>query len=74
MVRLILVLAPVACILGGIGMSGLLSTYIPNLDAGAALLAIACRYEPWFSTDCCAVGQGRQEGGQGQGQDVPIQA
>ena len=38
MVRLILVLAPVACILGGIGMSGLLTAYIPDLTAGMALV------------------------------------
>jgi dolichyl-diphosphooligosaccharide--protein glycosyltransferase len=36
MVRLMLVLAPVACILGGIGLSGLLSSFIPNLDSGKA--------------------------------------
>jgi len=35
MVRLMLVLAPVACVLGGIGISGLLSSYIPNIDTGA---------------------------------------
>jgi dolichyl-diphosphooligosaccharide--protein glycosyltransferase len=34
MVRLMLILAPVACILGGIGISGLLSSFIPNLESG----------------------------------------
>ncbi|XP_078585742.1 dolichyl-diphosphooligosaccharide--protein glycosyltransferase subunit STT3A [Branchiostoma floridae x Branchiostoma japonicum] len=32
MVRLMLVLAPVMCILSGIGVSGILSTYMKNLD------------------------------------------
>ena len=40
MVRLILVLAPVACILGGIGMSGLLSSYMPNLEAGTTMCVV----------------------------------
>ncbi len=41
MVRLMLVLAPVACILGGIGLSGLLSSFIPNLDAAATTTTAA---------------------------------
>lgn len=32
MVRLMLVLAPVMCVLGGIGMSAVLTTYMKNLD------------------------------------------
>ena len=32
MVRLMLVLAPVMCILSGIGVSAILSTYMKNLD------------------------------------------
>lgn len=32
MVRLMLVLAPVMCILGGIGVSATLSTYMKNID------------------------------------------
>lgn len=32
MVRLILVLAPIMCILGGIGLSGILSAFIPHLE------------------------------------------
>lgn len=32
MVRLMLVLAPIMCILGGIAVSGILSNYIPNMD------------------------------------------
>merc|ERR1712179_302681 len=32
MVRLMLVLAPVACILAGIGISSILSTYLKNLE------------------------------------------
>lgn len=34
MVRLMLVLAPVMCILGGIGASSLLVTYMKQLDSG----------------------------------------
>ncbi|KAF8563694.1 hypothetical protein P879_08078 [Paragonimus westermani] len=34
MVRLILVLAPVMCILGSIGISGILKSFVPNLDSG----------------------------------------
>lgn len=32
MVRLILVLAPIMCILGSIGVSGVLSTFMANID------------------------------------------
>jgi len=38
MVRLMLVLAPVMCILGGIAMSGMLNRYMKDLDSGSALL------------------------------------
>lgn len=34
MVRLMLVLAPVMCILSGIGISSILSAYMRNLDSG----------------------------------------
>lgn len=34
MVRLMLVLAPVMCILSGIGVSAILSAYMRNLDSG----------------------------------------
>jgi dolichyl-diphosphooligosaccharide--protein glycosyltransferase len=36
MVRLMLVLAPVACILAGIGISSTLSTYLKNLEVGSS--------------------------------------
>ena len=36
MVRLMLVLAPVACILAGIGISSTLSTYLKNLEVGGS--------------------------------------
>lgn len=35
MVRLMLTLAPCMCILGGIGVSGILQTFVPNLDASS---------------------------------------
>ena len=35
MVRLMLVLAPVMCILSGIGISATLTTYMRNLDSGS---------------------------------------
>ena len=35
MVRLMLVLAPVACVLSGIAVSGVLRSFIPNLEIGA---------------------------------------
>ncbi|VEL28476.1 unnamed protein product [Protopolystoma xenopodis] len=36
MVRLILVLAPVMCILSGIGVSGILKTFIRNLNCNSS--------------------------------------
>lgn len=41
MVRLMLVLAPVMCILGGIAMSGMLHRYMKDLDAGSVMLGTA---------------------------------
>jgi dolichyl-diphosphooligosaccharide---protein glycosyltransferase len=41
MVRLMLVLAPVMCILGGIAMSAMLHRYMKDLDAGSAMLGTA---------------------------------
>ncbi|KAF5396720.1 Dolichyl-diphosphooligosaccharide--protein glycosyltransferase subunit STT3B [Paragonimus heterotremus] len=38
MVRLILVLAPVMCILGSIGISGILKSFVPNLDSGESAI------------------------------------
>lgn len=37
MVRLMLVLAPVMCILGGIGASSLLLTYMKQVDSGKVI-------------------------------------
>ena len=37
MVRLMLVLAPVMCILGGIGASALLLTYMKEIESGKAV-------------------------------------
>ncbi len=36
MVRLMLVLAPVVCVLSGIGISTILTTYMKNLDSGSS--------------------------------------
>ncbi|PAV86170.1 hypothetical protein WR25_01110 isoform B [Diploscapter pachys] len=36
MVRLMLTLAPCMCILGGIGVSGILQTFVPNVDASSS--------------------------------------
>ncbi|TKR71663.1 hypothetical protein L596_019225 [Steinernema carpocapsae] len=40
MVRLMLVLAPVACVLGGIAVSSTLNSYMPNVDATATSEAL----------------------------------
>jgi len=46
MVRLMLVLAPVMCILGGIAMSGMLHRYMKDLDAGSVMLGTAATPAP----------------------------
>jgi dolichyl-diphosphooligosaccharide---protein glycosyltransferase len=46
MVRLMLVLAPVMCILGGIAMSGMLNRYMKDLDAGSVILGTAAAPAP----------------------------
>ena len=39
MVRLMLVLAPVSCILAGIGISGILRTYMKNIEGSGSKAA-----------------------------------
>lgn len=45
MVRLMLVLAPVMCILGGIGASSLLLSYMKQLDSGKVVDKRAKKFE-----------------------------
>lgn len=45
MVRLMLVLAPVMCILGGIGASSLLSTYMKQIESGKVVDKKAKKFE-----------------------------
>lgn len=45
MVRLMLVLAPVMCILGGIGASSLLITYMKQLESGKVVDKKAKKFE-----------------------------
>lgn len=39
MVRLVLVLAPIMCILGGIGLSGILNAFVPNIQSESSSFA-----------------------------------
>ncbi len=42
MVRLMLVLAPVMCVLSGIGISSILTTYMRNLDVNQVKKTASC--------------------------------